>query len=221
MKDFIFQENQKFVREVITKWKIAFLKKKGDTKNLYDIEKQKDLSLMHSILKIWKQIKSMRRHQEYTSTPVKLQFQKGLIKKKEGGDYKAELAQDFKRETVLVGEDDDHQEHFSEMWKEQKDLLDSAISFESSAELQEIKECIFIPHLTLAAEVTPMFKCPMHEQKRRTKVQKKQYFIKIFYNEKQVSCTSVAHLQLDFKVIFQQTFNIQLLNWPESLRLEV
>ncbi|XP_025069070.1 protein CC2D2B [Alligator sinensis] len=197
------------------KWQIR------DTKSLYDIEKQKDLSLMHSILKVWKQIKSMRRHQEYTSTSVKLQFQKGLIKKKEGDDYKVELAQDLKRETVLVREDNGHQEHFSEIWRKQKGLLDSTISFESSAELQEIKESIFIPHLTLAAEVTPMFKCPMHEQKRRTKVQKKQYFIKIFYNEKQVSCTSVAHLQLDFKVIFQQTFNIQLLNWPESLRLEI
>ncbi|KYO42287.1 protein CC2D2B isoform A [Alligator mississippiensis] len=161
------------------------------------------------------------RHQEYTSTSVKLQFQKGLIKKKEVDDYKVELAQDLKRETVLVREDNGHQEHFSEIWRKQKGLLDSTISFESSAELQEIKESIFIPHLTLAAEVTPMFKCPMHEQKRRTKVQKKQYFIKIFYNEKQVSCTSVAHLQLDFKVIFQQTFNIQLLNWPESLRLEI
>uniref|UniRef100_A0A452H929 C2 domain-containing protein n=1 Tax=Gopherus agassizii TaxID=38772 RepID=A0A452H929_9SAUR len=137
-----------------------------DTKKLYDLEQQKDISLIHSMLKVWKQIKSVRRQQEYTSTPVKLQFQ-------------------------------------------------------NSTQLAEIKEPLFIPHLTLTAEITAVSKCPMYEQKRRAKVQRQQYFIKIFYNEKQVSCTSVAPLQLDFRVMFQQMFSIQLLNWPESLRLEI
>uniref|UniRef100_A0A8C0IZJ3 Coiled-coil and C2 domain containing 2B n=1 Tax=Chelonoidis abingdonii TaxID=106734 RepID=A0A8C0IZJ3_CHEAB len=137
-----------------------------DTKKLYDLEQKKDISLIHSMLKVWKQIKSVRRQQEYTSTPVKLQFQ-------------------------------------------------------NSTQLAEIKEPLFIPHLTLTAEITAVSKCPMYEQKRRAKVQRQQYFIKIFYNEKQVSCTSVAPLQLDFRVMFQQIFSIQLLNWPESLRLEI
>lgn len=60
-----------------------------------------------------------------------------------------------------------------------------------------------------------------YEQKRRAKIQKLKYFIKIFYNDKQVSCTSVSPLQLDFKVMFQQIFNIQLLYWPETICLEV
>lgn len=45
---------------------------------------------------------------------------RGLIKKKEVDDYKVELAQDLKRETVLVREDNGHQEHFSEIWRKQK-----------------------------------------------------------------------------------------------------
>ena len=60
-----------------------------------------------------------------------------------------------------------------------------------------------------------------YEQKRRAKIQKLKYFIKILYNDKQVSCTSVSPLQFDFKVMFQQIFNIQLIYWPETICLEV
>lgn len=59
------------------------------------------------------------------------------------------------------------------------------------------------------------------EQQRREKVKMEKYFIKIYYNNKLVSSTSEAPLHQDFKVIFQQIFRIQVLNWPESLRLEV
>jgi hypothetical protein len=52
-------------------------------------------------------------------------------------------------------------------------------------------------------------------------MQKLKYFIKIFYNNKQVSRTSVSPLQFDFKVMFQQIFNIQLIYWPETICLEV
>ena len=40
-----------------------------------------------------------------------------------------------------------------------------------------------------------------YEQKRRAKIQKLKYFIKILYNDKQVSCTSVSPLQFDFKCL--------------------
>uniref|UniRef100_A0A8D0GHD1 Coiled-coil and C2 domain containing 2B n=1 Tax=Sphenodon punctatus TaxID=8508 RepID=A0A8D0GHD1_SPHPU len=49
-----------------------------DTSKLYDAEQQKDISLIQNMLKVWKQIKSLRRQQEFTSTPVKLQFQNVL-----------------------------------------------------------------------------------------------------------------------------------------------
>ncbi|XP_050815260.1 protein CC2D2B [Gopherus flavomarginatus] len=193
-----------------------------DTKKLYDLEQQKDISLIHSMLKVWKQIKSVRRQQEYISTPVKLQFQKRLTKKNNEDEYKVGLAQDAEKGRWLEGEDNiDNPDNISETWGKQKGCLDSVPPLVSSTQLAEIKEPLFIPHLTLTAEITAVSKCPMYEQKRRAKVQRQQYFIKIFYNEKQVSCTSVAPLQLDFRVMFQQMFSIQLLHWPESLRLEI
>ncbi|XP_022267709.1 protein CC2D2B isoform X23 [Canis lupus familiaris] len=50
----------------------------SDTKQLYDLERGKDFSLLHSILRTWKQIKFLRQQQGFTSTPVKLQFQRVL-----------------------------------------------------------------------------------------------------------------------------------------------
>ncbi|XP_074855704.1 protein CC2D2B [Carettochelys insculpta] len=193
-----------------------------DTKKLYDLEQQKDISLIHSMLKVWKQIKSVRRQQEYTSTSVKLQFQKRLTKKNDEDKCKAGLAQDTEKERGLQGEDNiDFPYTFSETWGKQKACLDSAPLLANSTQLTELKESFFIPHLTLTAEITATSRCPLHEQKRRAKIQRQQYFIKIFYNEKQVSCTSVVPLQLDFRVIFQQIFSIQILSWPASLRLEI
>nr|XP_016851396.1 PREDICTED: coiled-coil and C2 domain-containing protein 2A isoform X2 [Anolis carolinensis] len=46
------------------------------TKRLYDKERQRDSSLIQSMLKIWKQIKSVRIRQGFVSTTVKLQFQR-------------------------------------------------------------------------------------------------------------------------------------------------
>ncbi|XP_038296001.1 protein CC2D2B isoform X22 [Canis lupus familiaris] len=50
----------------------------SDTKQLYDLERGKDFSLLHSILRTWKQIKFLRQQQGFTSTRVKLQFQSQL-----------------------------------------------------------------------------------------------------------------------------------------------
>ncbi|XP_072662028.1 protein CC2D2B isoform X27 [Canis lupus baileyi] len=50
----------------------------SDTKQLYDLERGKDFSLLHSILRTWKQIKFLRQQQGFTSTRVKLQFQRVL-----------------------------------------------------------------------------------------------------------------------------------------------
>ncbi|XP_004409556.1 PREDICTED: coiled-coil and C2 domain-containing protein 2A-like [Odobenus rosmarus divergens] len=48
----------------------------SNTKQRYELERGKDSSLLHSILRTWKQIKSLRQRQGFTSTPVKLQFQR-------------------------------------------------------------------------------------------------------------------------------------------------
>uniref|UniRef100_A0A4W2DW27 DUF5523 domain-containing protein n=1 Tax=Bos indicus x Bos taurus TaxID=30522 RepID=A0A4W2DW27_BOBOX len=62
----------------------------SDTKKLYELEKEKDFSLLHSILRTWKQIKSLRQRQGFTSTSVKLQFQR--LKMNKCDEQKQELS---------------------------------------------------------------------------------------------------------------------------------
>ncbi|XP_030615099.1 protein CC2D2B homolog isoform X5 [Delphinapterus leucas] len=52
-----------------------------NTKQLYDLEKEKDFSLLQSILWTWKQMKSLRQRQGFTSTSIKLQFQRMKMNK--------------------------------------------------------------------------------------------------------------------------------------------
>ncbi|XP_014388117.1 PREDICTED: uncharacterized protein C10orf131 homolog [Myotis brandtii] len=99
-------------------------------------------------------------------------------------------------------------------------LLYLALELEET-DIEGIKPITLMPQLSFAEELTNLSKCSLHEQKRRAKIQKLKYFIKILYNDKQVSCTSISPLQFDFKVMFQQIFNIQLIYWPETICLEV
>ncbi|KAM9197163.1 protein CC2D2B isoform 1-T1 [Dugong dugon] len=184
----------------------------SNTKQLYDLEREKDLSLLHSMLRTWKQIKSLRKRQGFTSTPIKLQFQR--IKMNECDEQKQEELSEMsetERKTEGKGyKNGEQQESFSYLASELEET-----------EIEGIKPITLMPQLSFTAELTNLYKCSQHEQKRRAKIQKLKYFIKIFYNDKQVSCTSVSPLQIDFKVMFQQIFNIQLINWPETICLEV
>ncbi|XP_077786550.1 protein CC2D2B isoform X7 [Podarcis muralis] len=102
----------------------------------------------------------------------------------------------------------------------EKGCLDSAHTFQTAMD-GGINEPLLVPHLTFVTEITADDMCPLDERQRREKVKMEKYFIKIYYNNKLVSSTSEAPLHQDFKVIFQQIFRIQVLNWPESLRLEI
>ncbi|KAM4839850.1 protein CC2D2B [Urocitellus parryii] len=185
-------ESENFEVDQLTKkslqdcyWQIS------NTKQLYDLEKEKNLSLLHSMLQTWKQIKSLRLRQGFISTPIKLQFQSV-------------------QRTCIVKSD-----NFYNL-----NLL--CLSSELEETENEITEPFsLMPQLSFTEELTHLSKCSLQEQKRRAKIQKLKYFLKILYNNKQVSCTSVSPLQLDFKVMFQQIFNIQLIYWPETICLEV
>uniref|UniRef100_A0A8C3YMK1 Coiled-coil and C2 domain containing 2B n=1 Tax=Catagonus wagneri TaxID=51154 RepID=A0A8C3YMK1_9CETA len=184
----------------------------SNTKQLYDLEKEKDFSLLHSILRTWKQIKSLRQRQGFTSTPIKLQFQRVKMSKHDE-QKQEELSKTSETEKKTEGEtfkNGEKQECFSYL----------ASEFEET-DIGRINTITLMPQLSFTADVTNSSRCSLHEQKRRVKIQKLKYFIKILYNDKQVSCTSVSPLQFDFKVMFQQIFNIQLIYWPETLCLEV
>ncbi|MGH0116969.1 UNVERIFIED_CONTAM: hypothetical protein FKN15_026663 [Acipenser sinensis] len=86
---------------------------------------------------------------------------------------------------------------------------------------QESEEPALVPVLTMNRKATPTEKCPLGEQRRRNEIQKTRFLLKIFYNEKQVSCSKISFLDSDFTVEFQQIFSIQIMYLPESIRLEI
>nr|XP_037866181.1 protein CC2D2B [Chlorocebus sabaeus] len=179
----------------------------SNTKQMYDLERGKDLSLLRSILRTWKQIKSLRQRQGFTSTPIKLQVQKIKMNKCDEQEQISEMSETEKKNEG----------------KELNGKKQESLSYLASdeTEIERIKPITLRPQLSFTAELTSLSKCSLDEQKRRARIQKLKYFIKIFYNNKQVSCTSVSPLQFDFKVMFQQIFNIQLIYWPEVICLEV
>ncbi|XP_049646360.1 protein CC2D2B [Suncus etruscus] len=180
----------------------------SNTKHLYDLEKKKDFSLLHNILQTWKQIKSLRQQQGFTSTPVKIHFQR--IEMNANDELKQSKTPQMSRNENKTEEktlkNPKNQESFSHL---------------EEANIERLKSINLIPQLSFTAELTNISNCSQHEQKRRASIQRLKYFIKILYNDKQISCTSVSPLQFDFKVMFQQIFNIHLLYWPETIRLEV
>ncbi|XP_055110145.2 protein CC2D2B-like isoform X1 [Symphalangus syndactylus] len=180
----------------------------SNTKQMYDLERGKDLSLLRSILQTWKQIKSLRHGQGFTSTPIKLQVQRIKMNKCDEQEQISEMSETEKKNEGKELKNGKKQESLSYLASDE-------------TEIERIKPITLRPQLSFTAELTSLSKCPLHEQKRRAKIQKLKYFIKIFYNSKQVSCTSVSPLQFDFKVMFQQIFNIQLIYWPEVICLEV
>ncbi|XP_026526464.1 protein CC2D2B [Notechis scutatus] len=171
-----------------------------NTKILYHKEQQRDYSLIQSMLKVWKQMKTLRKQQGFTSTTIKIQFQR-QTHNSELDEYLAKISEDDEKE----------------------DSLDSVCTSQPVTDLTEGKKPFFIPHMTFISEITPAKLCPLLQvtQNRREKVKMEKYFIKIYYNNKLVSCTPEFPLRDDFKVILQQHFRIQILNWSESLQLEI
>ncbi|TKC42367.1 hypothetical protein EI555_003407, partial [Monodon monoceros] len=183
-----------------------------NTKQLYDLEKEKDFSLLQSILWTWKQMKSLRQRQGFTSASIKLQFQRMKMNKC-NEQKQEELSKMYETQKKTEGKafkNGEKQESFSYLASEFEEI-----------DIERINPITLMPQISFTAELTNLSRCSLHEQKRRAKIQKLKYFIKILYNNKQVSCTSVSPLQFDFKVMFQQIFNIQLIYWPETICLEV
>ncbi|XP_011900832.1 PREDICTED: coiled-coil and C2 domain-containing protein 2A isoform X9 [Cercocebus atys] len=106
------------------------------TRKFRDAEQEKDRTLLKTIIKVWKEMKSLREFQRFTNTPLKLVLRK--------------------------------------------------------------------------AEVS-----------RREDVKKRSVYLKVLFNNKEVSRTVSRPLGADFRVHFGQIFNLQIVNWPESLTLQV
>ncbi|KAJ9583994.1 hypothetical protein L9F63_021664, partial [Diploptera punctata] len=62
--------------------------------------------------------------------------------------------------------------------------------------------------------------CP-NEQQRRAAVKRCALYVKIFYNQKEVCCSRPQALGSRFTVSIGQLFPIRILQWPESLKVEL
>ncbi|XP_059502667.1 coiled-coil and C2 domain-containing protein 2A isoform X2 [Stegostoma tigrinum] len=82
-------------------------------------------------------------------------------------------------------------------------------------------EPVLTPELSMTAPVTPTDQCPRGEQLRRQDVQRSSLYAKIIFNNKEVSRTSSQTLSADFRIHFGQIFNVQIINWPESIKIQI
>ncbi|XP_069712373.1 coiled-coil and C2 domain-containing protein 2A-like isoform X2 [Phaenicophaeus curvirostris] len=237
------------------------------TRRLRDTEEEKDRMLLKSIIKVWKQIKSLRDFQKFTNTPVKLYLRKEEVDQRlDEKAYEAEIQAEINEllEEYTEEYEKKMEEYKTELqewksWKKtqkskkkkkKKDINEEEESVEdcdlgeervkpippkmaSRLEIeQQVREkadnCrrkpgepALIPELVLSGSITPTELCPRAEVSRREDVKKRSAFIKVLFNSKEVSRTVTRPISSDFRVHFGQIFNLQIFNWPDSLKLEI
>ena len=82
-------------------------------------------------------------------------------------------------------------------------------------------EAILTPELQSSANVTSVEQCPRSEQQRRKDVQGWKAFVKVMFNDKEVSRTLTKSLLSDFTIRFGEIHPIKILQWPESIKLQI
>ncbi|XP_053560101.1 coiled-coil and C2 domain-containing protein 2A [Bombina bombina] len=236
------------------------------TRKFRDTEQERDRTLFKNILKVWKEIKSLREFQKFINTPVKLYMRKEEINRRaDEEEYEAEIQSEIHE--VMEEYLEEHEKNMIQykndvqQWKawrraqklkkkkkkenpNEDDEEDSPHSEEGpikplppvmpdrQAVEQDIREKagnirrrpgepILIPELSLSGVVTPNDMCPRVEALRREDIQKHSLFIKILVNNKEVSRTVTKHLGSDFRVHWGQIYKTQILNWPESIKLQI
>nr|KAF6455120.1 coiled-coil and C2 domain containing 2B [Rousettus aegyptiacus] len=124
----------------------------SNTKQLYDLEREKDFSLLHSILRTWKQIKSLRQKQGFTSTPIKLQFQRIEMNKCDE-QKQQELSETSETEKKTEGK----------IYKtgEKQESLSYLASELEETDIERIKPITLMPQLSFNAELTNLSKCSL------------------------------------------------------------
>uniref|UniRef100_A0A8C9KVJ1 Coiled-coil and C2 domain containing 2A n=1 Tax=Serinus canaria TaxID=9135 RepID=A0A8C9KVJ1_SERCA len=235
------------------------------TRRLRDAEQEKDRTLLKTIIKVWKQIKSLRDFQKFTNTPMKLYLRKEEVdQKSDEKAYEAEIQAEInelleecmeeyekkmeeyktelhdwkswkktqkskkkkKKDTHAEEESEDHdfgEERIKPIPPKMANSLEIEQQVREKADSCRRKpgEPILVPELTLSGSITPTEQCPRAEVLRREDVKKRSAFIKVLFNSKEVSRTVTRPISSDFRVHFGQIFNLQIINWPESLKLQI
>uniref|UniRef100_A0A6I8SKL6 Coiled-coil and C2 domain containing 2A n=1 Tax=Xenopus tropicalis TaxID=8364 RepID=A0A6I8SKL6_XENTR len=251
-----------FVEQSISEYKLEI----RQTRKLRDTEQQKDRMLLKSIIKVWKEMKSLRDFQKFTNTSMKLFLRKEDVNKKSDEEaheaeiqaeiqelieeymedyekdmvqYKSDLqkwkswrkAQKLKKKKKKEGADEEEELGASHTGEELPKPVPPEIIDKKDVE-QQVREKaahirrkpgepILIPEMNLSGAVTPNELCPRVEVQRREDIQKHSLFIRILFNNKEVSRTIAKRLGSDFRVHLGEIFNLQIFNLPESIKLEI
>ncbi|XP_015259772.1 PREDICTED: coiled-coil and C2 domain-containing protein 2A [Cyprinodon variegatus] len=248
-----------------------------NTRQLRDTEQEKDRTLLKSITKVWKEIKSLREFQQFTNTPFKLYLRRENVDRasdereyegeisaevlelaaemeeeyqKKAAEYKKQLedwklwkkkqkakmkkkkkkkkgqAQDDTEEEDQDGSESDGPSEEGPVKPEAPERPDIEsteqwVREKASRIRRKPGEPILIPELSASGSITASELCPRAEIARREDVSKRSLFIKILYNDKEVSRTDSRSLSNDFRVHFGQIFNLKILNCPQSIKLQV
>ncbi|XP_057402951.1 coiled-coil and C2 domain-containing protein 2A isoform X4 [Balaenoptera acutorostrata] len=237
------------------------------TRKLRDAEQEKDRTLLKTIIKVWKEMKSLREFQRFTNTPLKLVLRKEKVDQKADEEaYEAEIQAEI---SELLEE---HMEEYAQKMEEYRSAQQQRKAWKKAQRAKKKKkkqaveehpdemkepdpgeepvkpvppeptdravieqqvreraaqsrrrpgEPTLVPELSLAGNVTPNDQCPRVEVLRREDVKRRSLYLKVTFNNKEVSRTDSRPLGADFRVHFGQIFNLQIVNWPESLTLQV
>ncbi|XP_073331790.1 coiled-coil and C2 domain-containing protein 2A [Pagrus major] len=101
------------------------------------------------------------------------------------------------------------------------DSIEQQVREKASRIRRKPGEAILIPELSASGNITASDLCPRPETARREDVARRSLFIKILYNDKEVSRTDSRSLNSDFRVHFGQIFNLKIVNCPQSISLQV
>ncbi|KAI3369014.1 hypothetical protein L3Q82_025986 [Scortum barcoo] len=105
--------------------------------------------------------------------------------------------------------------------KPEFDSIEQRVREKASRIRRKPGEAILIPELSASGNITASELCPRAEIARREDVARRSLFIKILYNDKEVSRTDSRSLNSDFRVHFGQIFNLKIVNCPQSINLQV
>ncbi|XP_040896220.1 coiled-coil and C2 domain-containing protein 2A isoform X2 [Toxotes jaculatrix] len=101
------------------------------------------------------------------------------------------------------------------------DSIEQQVREKASRIRRKPGEPLLIPELSASGNITASELCPRAEVARREDVARRSLFIKILYNDKEVSRTDSRSLNADFRVHFGQIFNLKIVNCPQSINLQV
>ncbi|XP_026959123.1 coiled-coil and C2 domain-containing protein 2A isoform X2 [Sagmatias obliquidens] len=237
------------------------------TRKLRDAEQEKDRTLLKTIIKVWKEMKSLREFQRFTNTPLKLVLRKEKVDQKADEEaYEAEIQAEISE--LLEEHMEEYEQKIEEyrsaqqQWKawkkaqrakkkknkqaveehpdEMKEpdpgeepvkpvppeptdraVIEQQVRERAAQSRRRPGEPTLVPELSLAGNVTPNDQCPRVEVLRREDVKRRSLYLKVTFNNKEVSRTDSRPLGADFRVHFGQIFNLKIFNWPESLTLQV